>query len=472
VRPSRLLRTATFRLALAYAGLFGASVAVLFSIIYWTMNGYATSQFRAAVRTETESLIDEAGGPWRDNLRRAVERRLREGGQKGSFYLLQDARGRWLAGNLPATSRLLPGWRELAVPDVEEATDGESVFEDRGQHDRLLGFATITRGGDYLFVGKDAHDLTELRELIVRTFGWAGAVTVVLAVGGGVVMSWAFLHRVEAINATTRAIIEGDLGGRVPVRASDDEFDRLARNINSMLDRVQGLMERVHQVSNDIAHDLRTPLARLRQKLEGARLRSGSVAEYDTAVDEAIVEADGILATFAALLRIAQIEAGSRRAGFADVDLSAAFAAVAEAFAPVAEDGGQLFTARIAPDVCVRGDRQLLTQMLVNLVENALRHTPPGAHIELALRATDEGPVGIIADTGPGIPAEAREKVFRRFFRLEQSRTSPGSGLGLSLVAAVADLHGIRIELGDNRPGLKVTLTFPPSRAHLSRAHP
>ena len=454
MRPARLLRTATFRLALAYAGLFAASVAVLFLIIYWTMSAYGRAQLRGAILAEVAELKDEAVDDEPQQLRRAIEARLQDG-RRPSYYLLQDPSGQRLAGNVPPLSPS-PGWRRLPFAD----TGAEKVAEDTEEDSRLLGFATLTAGGDYLFVGEDTHDLDELQELIIRAFGWAGAVTIVLALGGGLIMSWAFLHRVEAINETTRAIIDGDLDGRVPIGSGGDEFDRLALNINSMLDRLRALMEGLRQVSDDIAHDLRTPLSRLRQKLEGARFRSRSVADYETAVDEAIAETDVILTTFAALLRIAQIEAGSRRAGFADVDLSAVFDAVAEAYAPVAEDHGQVIAALIAPGLSVRGDRQLLTQMLANLVENAIHHTPAGTRIELRLRDGPEGPLGLVADDGPGIPADAREQVFKRFFRLERSRTMPGSGLGLSLVAAVADLHRVKVELRDHGPGLKVSLVF------------
>lgn len=455
VRPARLLRTATFRFALAYAGLFGGSVAVLFLIIYWTINGYVTSQLRTTIYAEATALIEEARDNDLKHVQLAIEQLLQGADRTGSYYLLQDAGDRRLAGNLPVARPLL-GWQLLPVPDTAADEDNEN--------DPVLGFGTLIGGGVYLFVGQDTHDVTELRELVIRAFGWAGAVTIVLALGGGLVMSWGFSRRIEAINATAQAIIEGDLDGRVPVSARSDEFDRLARNINNMLHRLQTLMAGLRQVSDDIAHDLRTPLSRLRQKLEGARLRSRSIAQYESAVDEAIAEADAILVTFAALLRIAQIEAGSRRAGFTDVDLSAVFDAVAEAYGPVAEDRGQVLASRITPGICVRGDRQLLTQMLANLVENAIHHTPAGTHIELELGTGVDGPRAIVADNGPGVPAEAHDKVFRRFFRLEHSRTTSGSGLGLSLVAAVADLHGIRVELGDNGPGLKVQLTFAEGR--------
>jgi signal transduction histidine kinase len=225
---------------------------------------------------------------------------------------------------------------------------------------------------------------------------------------------------------------------------------------------VQALMESLRHVSNDIAHDLRTPLGRLRQRLEDARLRARSLEDYETAVDRAIADTDAILATFSALLRIAQIESGTRKASFSAVDLSGVFRSIADAYGAVAEDRGQILTAAVTPGVDVRGDRELLMQMLANLVENAIRHTPEGARIGIGLERGADGPVGIVSDTGPGIPPEARDKVFQRFYRLDRSRSTAGNGLGLSLVAAVAETHGIAITLADNQPGLEVRLRFPP----------
>jgi signal transduction histidine kinase len=219
-------------------------------------------------------------------------------------------------------------------------------------------------------------------------------------------------------------------------------------------------MDSQRQVSSDVAHDLRTPLSRLRQQLESARLEAHTVEDYEAAVTDAIADVDAILKIFAALLRIAQVEAGTRKSAFAVVDLSAVFQSIAETYGAVAEEQGQSLTATIEPGITIRGDRELLTQMLANLVENAIRHTPERTQIALVLEKRAAGPVGIVADSGPGIPAEARDRVFRRFVRLEQSRSTGGSGLGLALVAAVAELHGITITLGNNKPGLKVVLEF------------
>ncbi|HVI22571.1 MAG TPA: HAMP domain-containing sensor histidine kinase, partial [Myxococcales bacterium] len=263
---------------------------------------------------------------------------------------------------------------------------------------------------------------------------------------------------IDAINRTTNAIIEGNLSDRVPAQGTGDELDRLAANLNRMLDRIQALMGNVRQVSSDIAHDLRTPLTRLRHRLEAARAQS---PEQGPVLDRALEDIDELLAMFSALLRIAQIEAGAHRASFERVDLAEVFRHIADTYAPVADDQGQRLVSDVAPDLAIRGDRQLLVQMLANLVENALRHTPRGSTITLGLTDTPHGPRGVVADTGPGIPEEAREKVFQPFYRLEASRSTPGSGLGLALVAAIAGMHGIVIELSGNDPGLKVTLEFP-----------
>nr|WP_307730382.1 ATP-binding protein [Alsobacter ponti] len=292
-----------------------------------------------------------------------------------------------------------------------------------------------------------------------------------LAIGGGMLMSLGFLRRVEAINRTTANIVAGNLSERIPITGSFDELDTLAENLNAMLARIQTLMDGLRQVSTDIAHDLRTPLARLRQRLEAARDRvsgeNGDVSEYEAALEEI----DAILATFSALLRIAQIESGARLQGFRRVNLSAVFATVAEAYAPAAEDKGQTLTSAIEAGIDISGDRELLTQMLANLLENALHHAPQGASIRVTLTEHGRLAVGEVSDDGPGIPEAERANVLRRFYRLERSRGAPGNGLGLSLVAAVAELHHVDLSLEDNRPGLRVVMTFPEAR-HAAESAP
>lgn len=453
MHPIKLLNTASFRLTVLYAVLFSAFALALFGATYLIATNYMASQLDASISAQISALEGESGGDGAAHLATLVRRRMGTPGTREFYYLVEDAAGERVAGNLPPFAPQT-GWLDLPMPDVSP--------DDIEQGHALRAYGERLEGGAFLLVALDTYRLGEVSELMARVFGWGVAATILLALIGGVVVSSSFLRRVDAINHAAQEIMDGNLSRRIPVRGSGDDFDRLSANLNRMLDRIQALMEGVRQLSTDITHDLRTPLARLRHRLEGARLSARSVADYETAVDQAIFETDAVLGTFSALLRIAQIESGSRRAGFTRVDLSAVTQNVVDAYLAVAEDQRQTVRTDIAPAVFVRGDRELLTQMLSNLVENALRHTPAGSIIEIALTQGDapHGPWLTIADNGPGIPTAARGKVFRRFYRLDASRTTPGTGLGLSLVAAVADLHQAFIGLEDNAPGLKVSVQF------------
>lgn len=379
-------------------------------------------------------------------------------------YLLEDPIGKVRVSDFPNNLSLRVGRSEIAIPITASAGDAD----EKRRPFRILGVAL--KDVSLLSLGEDVHPLEELREFLFGAFGWGAGATIVLAVLGSMAMSTSVLRRVEAINRASERIIAGELDRRLPTTAADpsingDEFDRLAANLNVMLDRIEVLVQGLRQVSTDIAHDLRTPLGRLRRTLELAR--DSAPTDLESAVvpviDRAIEEADALLATFGALLRIAQIEAGASRCGFGPVDLSAVLEDVLEVYTPAAEEKSQTLIRQIAAGIAVLGDRALLTQMLANLVENAIQHSPSSGHIEVALRpaVSGEGPRVTINDDGPGIPETERDKVFRRFFRLDASRSTPGNGLGLALVAAVVDLHGSTIRLSDNPPrGLHVALTF------------
>ena len=453
MRLPRTTRTVTFRLALTHAALFAVCAAVLFGIVYSAVITFARRQLETAVSSELSALAGEDDPTGLDELSAAIEARSRDLAREGHYYRLQSSDGRRVAGNLPAMS-VAPEWRKLPIP-------GSAVLPPDDEPHAVLVQARPLQTGGALFVGRDERELTDLEEVLEQTFAWTAAAALALAVLVGLVTSRGYLKRIEAVNETTRTIIEGgDITARIPVQGTQDEFDRLAANLNAMLARIQALMEGLRQVSADIAHDLRTPLTHLRQRLEVARSQAVSVPDYDALVDATIADTDAILKTFAALLRIAQVEAGTRRTGFTELSLSELCAAIAEIYGPVAEDNGQQIRASLAPNVWTRGDRELLTQLLANLVENAIRHTPSGTRISLTLRL-DHNPCIVVADDGPGIPAAIRPHVFQRFFRGDHSRSSDGTGLGLSLVRAVADLHEIRIDLQDNNPGLRVSLSFP-----------
>ena len=313
-------------------------------------------------------------------------------------------------------------------------------------------YAQPLPGGGALVVGRDLTAARALEQRLLTGAGWVGGAVLLLGLAGGLLIGRSVARRAAAMDAALAAVQGGDLDRRLPARPGGDEFDRLATRINATLDRLQALMAALREVTDDIAHDLRTPLTRLRQRLDDA-----ARAPTGAAIGAAQAEADRLLEIFAALLRIAQVESGTQRAGFTAVDLSAIAESVAEVYAPAAEERGQTLATAIEPGITTTGDPALLTQMLANLVENAIRHGRAGGRVSLAVGA--EGIV--VADDGPGIPEAEREKVFRRFHRLDASRSTPGSGLGLALVRAVADLHGIGIVLEDAAPGLRARLALP-----------
>jgi signal transduction histidine kinase len=317
-----------------------------------------------------------------------------------------------------------------------------------------------------LLVADDLTSIEDIEDVVSGAFSIVLALSAVLGLIAGILLSRALLRRVNTVTHTAEAIIGGDLARRIERTGSGDDFDRLAATLNTMLDRISGLIENLHQVTNDIAHDLRTPLSRLRQTLEHTKTHADTACDYEDAIDGAIAEADGLLATFSALLRIAQIEAGARRSAFRPVDLADVIETVCEAYEPAAEEGGRSIACNSVQGLKVEGDRELLIQLFANLVENALAHTPVGTQIRINLKPQGRESSYVVAevsDNGPGIPAHEREKVLRRFYRLEQSRTTPGNGLGLSTVRAIAELHRATLEISDNAPGLCVVIRFSPA---------
>ena len=422
----------------------------------WWSTGPPTLALRRQLDRDIEAEAAGLAGQVRSQGLAGLEQILvqRAQARPDAYYLLQDRLGRRLAGNFPDRP-IGPGW----IDAYRTLDRDNNEPKDRAHLIRATGVPVA--GGGLLLVGRDTYPLNELREVIVRGFGVCLIVTVALALGSSLLMSTSVVRRIAAITRTTREIMGGEMARRLPTSGRRDEFDELSTRLNEMLDRIQALIENLRQVSNEIAHDLRTPLTRLRQRLELALGRAGRGDDQVQAVARAIEDVDAILETFTSLLRIAQIEAGTRRAGFTSVDLSSLIDDLLEVYIPVAADNDQKLEGHIARDVRVLGDRELLTQMLANLIENALQHTPTGTRVDLRLEDSERGPVLILADDGPGIPEAMRARVFERFVRLESGHAKPGSGLGLNLVAAIAELHGSAVELSDHRPGLRVTLRFP-----------
>jgi signal transduction histidine kinase len=430
---------------------FGAFVLALGSIALWSTRSVIEEQLTRRIETEMALLDQEFRSNGLDRLVAVIQQRTRSEPNLDYDYFLADPAGNRLAGNLPVTNQL--GWNEISAR--EDASEDQS-----GKLERVRVLVRQLGDGLRVGVGEDLEQVDELEETFLRVLASALGIVLVLGIGGGLLLSAGFLRRLDAITRTADAIIAGDLSRRIE-RTGSGDFDHLAGTLNTMLDRIAGLIENVRQVSSDIAHDLRTPLSRLRQDLEEAKEKDLTATDYRKVVERAVGDADLLLDTFSALLRIAQIEAGTRRSAFRVVDLSEVMRTLADAYAPPAEESGRPLRTEIADAIRITGDRELLSLLFANLVENALHHTAPGTTISLRLAREEIGVIAEVADTGAGIPEEERTKVFQRFYRLERSRTTPGSGLGLSTVAAIVVLHQASIELLDNKPGLRVAVRFP-----------
>lgn len=458
---TKLFRTTTFRLSLTYFALFSAAAIVAIVYLYWNTTVLLSRQLNQTIDAELKGLAEQYRAGGRDQLVRTVAQRSRTPGN--SLYLVADRNEKQLAGNLRAVS-----------PQLWDSVGPVEFFYSRpapGGTEQRLAFANVFRlpGGDRLIVGRDIEDRRELSRLIRSTMLWGLGVMALVGIGGGYWVSRRLLARVDNLSDTTRTIMAGDLSRRLPVSGSGDELDRLAQSLNLMLGRIEQLMAGMREVSDNIAHDLKTPLNRLRNRVEEALREPPDEVAYRDALERTIEEADGLIKTFNALLSIARLEAGAAGDDRDSLDLSALVSDVAELYEPVAEERGIVLKADVAGSVPVRGNRQLLGQALANLIDNALKYgAPPAAKgnghaAEVVVRTSQHDGIAEIAvsDRGPGVPASERERVLARFVRLEASRSEPGSGLGLSLVAAVARLHGGAVRLEDNAPGLRVVLSLP-----------
>lgn len=456
---ANLLRTTTFRLAVLYLGLFTISVMVILGLIYWFTAAYIDRQTNQTILAEVSGLTEQYNRGGLRALRDVVADRSDEPGS-GSLYLLTAPDLTPVAGNIigwPSDAPTPQGWIGFEIA-------GTSTPDGRPQPARAL---SLTLPGNYqLLVGRNMRDRQVFQQRIIAALAWSLVLTLGLGGLGGVLISRSMMQRVEAINRTTTKIMGGSLQERVRLHNTGDEFDQLARNLNAMLDQIEQLMTGMRQVGESIAHDLRTPLTRLRSRLELALIEEQDTEGYRATLQETIAEADQLLATFTALLSIAQAESGTLREAFEPVRLGELAETVGDLYGAVAEESGLRLEVDRKVDPTISGNRQLLSQALANLLDNAVKYTPEGGRITLSVSdsANGAGPVLAVADDGPGIPPEHREEVLRRFVRLEQSRSSPGNGLGLSLVNAVARLHGATLTLDDNNPGLRIEIAFPRDR--------
>jgi signal transduction histidine kinase len=428
-----LAGVAPVRYALVFALFSSFVMGVLLAVIYWWVSSLLERHLDEGIEAQLQVLRAALEQDGRDSMAGLVRHHQENYPDSPLHFLLQDRSGAVLAGDLPPTE-VGEGWHDIAL--LRSGAD----FDDRRR--LLRGRGEWLDEDLFVLVTNDTRDVGLTRMLILRSFAIALGATVALALGGGFVIGRVLLQRVEAVNRTARAIMEGDLSQRIPMAAGRDELGGLAESLNRMLGRIEELMANLQDVTSNIAHDLRTPLGRLRQHLEASRVKPHAAAEYEGVIDAAMEETDTILRTFEAMLRIAQIEAGARRARFANVDLTDITENVVDAFAAVAEDEGKRLEAVVEKGVDVHGDRELLTQMLANLIENGIRHTPPGTALAVRLDRSAHLARLVVSDTGPGIPAEERERVFTRFYRLDS-----------------------RVALEDNDPGLAVVIEFDSSVA-------
>ncbi len=460
----KLFRTTTFKLTLVYLTVFALFAAFLLGYFALNTRRLITEQITDTVNAEITGLSEQyrIGG-----IRRLVmvsdERARRPG---SSRYLVTTFNGEALAGNVTALPPGIldnAGWTETAYRRLDE---GEGPGHP--EHNALARVFQLP-GGFRLLVGRDLDERERLYHIILAAGRWSIAIVIVLGLAGGLFVTRRVLRRVDAMTETTRTIMAGDLGERLAVAGTGDELDRLAENLNVMLERIEALMRGLKEVSDNIAHDLKTPLTRLRNRAEQALRTAKSEAEYRTALDATIEESDGLIATFNALLMIARAESGQARGDMSEFDAAEIAHAIGELYEPLAEQKGIALKVEADQPAPVKGSRELVSQALANLVDNAIKYAAPrdqaanGAPSEIVVRALNEGDriLLTVADNGPGIPEADRARVVERFVRLEQSRSQPGSGLGLSLAAAVARMHGGELTLEDNHPGLKSVIALP-----------
>jgi hypothetical protein len=442
------IRSTVLRLAAGYAALFAGLALLLAGYIYWRTETYLARQTDRAILFAAETLLERHRLGGVPALARAIEYRLNEEADEDEIVALVDDRRRVVAGNLEA------------APVETELTWFELEILRRPANATARMLRVPVGEAHMLYVGRDIQVRLEVRKVVAETLLWS----ILLAVGASILVGLLARHllvrRLARISTVADRVVLGDLSPRVPLSGAGDEFDRLAGDINVMLDRLVELMDGVRQVSDAIAHDLRTPLARLRGRLEGALRAADSPQAFRAAAEAALQEIDQVVRLFEALLRIAEIETGHRRAAFVPVDLAALAQDMVELYQPLAEQRGQTLTAALRPAACA-GDRMLMAQAVANLLDNAIKHIPSGGAISVQTAQRDGVAEIAVSDDGPGIPGGERDKVTRRFYRLETSRSTPGSGLGLSLVLSVAKLHGGRLELEDNAPGLRARLCVP-----------
>ncbi|MFQ5487593.1 MAG: sensor histidine kinase [Gammaproteobacteria bacterium] len=455
---SRLFHTSAIRLTLRYALLYALLTGLALGFLYWTTSRYIDAQMVASLEQEMHHLQRLAHEQGNAAVQRVIGARSEGPKENRRYYLLLSPSGERMAGDLKAWPPTLDADEEVHNIWIEHDLIPGKVEDYDGYWPMI---AVSLAQGERLLIAQSVRHAEDLQEYSLTAMVLILAISVMLALAMGIFLGRSVLQRIDTINATARAIAEGSLTRRIPFTSREDEFDELAQHLNAMLDRIEALMASMRQVTDNVAHDLRRPLSRLRNRLEVTLLEARDKTEYEEAMNRAVADADELLHTFNALLKIAQAEGGVRRGDWGEVDMSALAESLGGLYRDQAEEQGLRFTLDIRSDVRIDGNRHLVGQAMSNLLENAFKYTPAGGHITLRVDRYKGRPRLQVCDDGPGIPSECREKVLERFVRLDRARSTRGNGLGLSLVKAVAELHRVQLTLEDNRPGLRVSLVFP-----------
>ena len=449
-------RSSTFRLALIRIAIFGTVVAALLAYVYLSTASYLRSRSDQATVAELAVLRETYASGGRHRLIATIGQRIADK-HLSDVYLLVDASGVPLAGNLaawPASLKDAQGWGSFSAPDWKPDASQPSLLR--------ATFETLA-DGSRLLVGRDVQELDQLAMKINTALVVTALLIVVVAAMASMTITRRTVGRIESINATSRAIMQSGLSERIPLRGTRDEWDELATNLNSMLERIETLMGEVKQFTDNVAHELRTPITRMRGRLEKAHNSLEDGDAHKSMIGDTMADLESVLRIFSSLTRISQIEATDRTAAFRPINLAEIAHEVVELYDAAAEEkGGQINTVG-DPRVLITGDRDLLFDALANLADNAIKHGREAGRVTVEVRETEAGASIAVSDQGPGIPGDEIRNVFKRFYRLERSRQAPGNGLGLSLVAAVARLHGAQIEMLNNAPGLTIELRFPAS---------
>lgn len=446
---------------MVYSALSIGIMIIMLGFIYWATVGSLDRQLNATINQDITELKSEYQSRGLAGLTQSIQEHINLDASHSAIYLLTDAQYQPINGNLehwPDIQADANGWLKLQLDRLHN-----QALQPKFLH--LAKARTLKiNGGLHLLVGRSTQQMQITKQVILEALAWGMLLTIALSLVIGYLVSKRVMRRLESINLISRKIMQGDFSKRIEVTGNGDDFDQLAEQLNLMLERIEYLMQSVRQVADNIAHDLRTPLSRLHTRLQQLQQQSLTTQSQVLAIDDAIADVNELLASFNALLRIARIESGSSETAFKAVDMNNLLRDIAEIYEPVAQENKQQMHIDLAPSCEVKGDRDLLFQLLVNLVENAIKHTPAGSQIYLCSYCYQQNgkPVAEIsvADSGLGIDAGLHEKVFQRFYRTDASRSTPGSGLGLSLVKAIADIHHAKIQLEDNQPGLKVLLNF------------